>query len=75
MYAADPVERSAIQDESTPQKKGSRVGKTTTWSDAGLVHLKGLNELKRLLLVGTRVTNAGVNDLKEALPNCTISRL
>jgi hypothetical protein len=40
-------------------------------ADAGLVHLKELTELKSLSL-GTQVTDAGVEKLKQALPKCKI---
>ena len=40
--------------------------------DAGLVHLKGLDQLELLELVGTRVTPEGVDKLQETLPNCAI---
>ena len=43
-------------------------------SDAGLVHLKEVTALQKLVISGTHVTDAGVNDLKEALPNLTIER-
>jgi len=43
-------------------------------TDAGLVHLKGLTSLQTLGLGNTQVTDAGVAKLKEALPNCEISR-
>jgi hypothetical protein len=46
----------------------------TQVTDAGLENLKGLTELKLLLLVGTQVTDEGVRKLRQALPNCTISR-
>jgi internalin A len=45
----------------------------TEVSDSGLVHVRGLTDLK-VLIVGTQVTNAGVNDLKHALPSLTVSR-
>ncbi len=41
-------------------------------SDSGLEHLKGLNELQLLFLRNTLVTDAGVEKLKRALPNCEI---
>ena len=44
----------------------------TQITDAGLVHLKGLTNLRGLNLNGTQTTNAGVADLKKALPNCNI---
>jgi internalin A len=47
--------------------RGTRV------SDAGLVHLKGLTSLK-FLVVGTQVTDAGVDGLKRALPTLEITR-
>ena len=40
----------------------------------GLVHLKGLTRLETLTLGGTKITEAGVADLKKALPNCKISK-
>jgi hypothetical protein len=42
-------------------------------SDAGLVHLKGLARLE-VLVVGTQVTDAGMNELKHALPSLAITR-
>ena len=45
----------------------------TTITDAGLVHLKRLTKLQRLVLDFTKVTDAGVADLQKALPNCKIS--
>ena len=39
-----------------------------------LVHLKGLTKLQALYLNGTKVTDAGVAELKKALPNCKISK-
>ncbi len=41
-------------------------------TDTGLIHLKQLVNLKRLDLIGTKVTDAGVADLQMALPNCEI---
>jgi len=46
----------------------------TKVTDAGLVHLKGLGNLKALDLSATRVTDDGVKQLQEALPNCAIVR-
>ncbi len=46
----------------------------TQVTDAGLVHLKGLTSLETLWLIGTQVTDAGVQDLQKALPNCQIFR-
>ena len=43
-------------------------------TDADLVHLKGLTNLGKLDLSLTNVTDAGVKDLKKALPDCRISR-
>ena len=43
-------------------------------SDAALVHLKGLTNLSELGLYDSRVTNAGTEELKQALPNLTVYR-
>jgi len=40
----------------------------------GLVHLKGLTKLRELDLNVTQITDAGVGELKKALPNCQIDR-
>ena len=37
-----------------------------------LEHLKGLTSLEELSLYNTQVTDAGVQDLQKALPNCKI---
>jgi hypothetical protein len=42
----------------------------TKVTDAGLVHLKGLTQLQTLSLFGTEVTGAGIQKLRQALPNC-----
>ena len=38
----------------------------------GLVHLKEMTQLESLGLRDTQVTDAGVDDLQQALPNCKI---
>ena len=43
-------------------------------TDAGLVHLKGLTKLQVLRLAGTKITDAGVAELQQALPNCEIRK-
>jgi Leucine-rich repeat (LRR) protein len=43
-------------------------------TDAGLVNLKDLASLRSLDLSGTKVTDAGVKQLRIAMPNCQISR-
>ena len=42
-------------------------------TDAGLDHLKGLTKLETLVLNDTQVSDAGVENLEKAWPNCTIS--
>ena len=43
-------------------------------TDAGLVHLKRMTNLSKLEIRGTRVTDAGVRELQQALPGLTIYR-
>ena len=43
-------------------------------TDAGLVHLEVLTGLGKLTLSHSKVTDAGLAKLKEALPGCTITR-
>jgi hypothetical protein len=43
-------------------------------TDAGLIHLRGLKNLKELDLNGSVVSDAGVAKLQQALPNCKITR-
>lgn len=45
----------------------------TKITDAGLLRLKKLTKLQRLVLDFTKVTDAGVADLQKALPDCEIS--
>lgn len=42
-------------------------------ADAGLKALAGMTQLKNLILSDTEVTEAGVKELKEALPDCYIA--
>ncbi len=44
----------------------------TPVTDAGLVHLRGLSKLKLLRLHKTKVTAAGIEELRKALPQCKI---
>jgi hypothetical protein len=41
-------------------------------TNAGLEHLRALTELQMLHLMFTKITDAGITDLKKALPNCKI---
>ena len=43
-------------------------------TDAGLEHLKGLTNLKSLSIRSPNVTDKGVERLRQALPNCKITR-
>ena len=45
----------------------------TELTDAGLQDLTGLTELSDLDLYATKVTDEGVKNLQQALPNCNIS--
>ena len=42
--------------------------------DAGLVHLKGMTRLEGLNLYGTQVSDAGIAELKQALPGGQIKK-
>jgi len=44
----------------------------TQVTDEGLKHLVGLTNLRWLELGETKVTQQGIEDLKKALPRCTI---
>jgi hypothetical protein len=43
-------------------------------TDAGLMHLGGLNQIKRLVLIETLVTGKGKSELLRALPNLRFDR-
>jgi len=43
-------------------------------TDAGLKELFGLTSLQSLSLAGTKVTDAGLKELKKALPECKIRK-
>jgi serine/threonine-protein kinase len=47
----------------------------TAVGDAGAKALVACKSLKRLILTGTPVTVKGVEDLRKALPNCTVTHL
>jgi hypothetical protein len=44
----------------------------TQVTDAGMQHLKRLPKLRQLTIGKTRVTATGLEDLRQALPNCVI---
>jgi hypothetical protein len=46
--------------------------KDTAVSDRGVMHLKRLKALRDLFIRGTNISEAGVSDLQQELPNCTI---
>jgi hypothetical protein len=46
----------------------------TDVSDAGLASLKDLPRLRTVDLIGTRVTDGGVNEFKKANPNAQVIR-
>jgi hypothetical protein len=43
-------------------------------TDAGLVHLEGLEKLEALGLKNTQVSDAAVKKFQQALPNCKVER-
>jgi internalin A len=44
-------------------------------TDNGLDQVKGLSELTTLSVRSTKVTDAGVQKIQQALPNCRIRRM
>ncbi len=44
---------------------------STSVTDAGMKHLTGLTEL-RVLSAPNQITQAGIDELKQAMPNCLI---
>ena len=61
-------------DENSPITPVSSVFLSgTKITDNGLVHLKGLTNLRRLILHGTRFSDAGMRTLEAALPKCSIA--
>ena len=51
------------------------LGLPSQITDTGLVHIKGLTHLQGLTLVDSQISDAGITELKQALPNCTVLRL
>jgi hypothetical protein len=47
----------------------------TKITDAGLEHVKGMTRLQMLAVVGTQVTDVGMQKLKESLPTLKIGRI
>ena len=43
-------------------------------TDAGLVHLKEMTSLEMLWLHGTQITDAGIAELRTALPDCKVTQ-
>jgi hypothetical protein len=55
-----------------PRLQSLGLGERVT--DAGLQHLERLPQLRTLKLARTQITDAGIQRLHKALPNCTIRR-
>lgn len=83
--AADTVEESTTDDPvAALEKLGAKIKRNeqgevyavdladTRITDAGMVHLAGLNNLMELNFRYTQITENGVSKLREALPNCEI---
>ena len=72
--SAAALERFGAKIERNEQSEAIEVGFFKTWTtDAELVHLAALTKLQKLFLSNIQVTDAGVAELKKALPNCEIS--
>ena len=59
LYKSDEIRIAAISDPA---------------DHSALEYLKPLSNLRTLRLRGTRVTEEGVRDLKQTLPDCSVSR-
>jgi hypothetical protein len=46
--------------------------KTGTLSDAGLIHLRGLSKLEKLIIVGDWATSGGIAQLEKDHPGCKV---
>ena len=57
-----------------PKLQRLNLHASTSIDDAAVPHLKKLTSLTELLLQRTGITDAGVEELKKALPKCAISR-
>ena len=55
-----------------PKLQRLSLGGCIQITDAGLVHLQDLTELTQLDLSNTKVTDAGIAELQQSLPNCKI---
>ena len=71
-YLDPPVNDHTIADLTDCSELKWLVLDNTDVSDAGLVFLHGMTKLRRIYIRGSRVTAAGVAQLKDALPNATI---
>jgi internalin A len=66
--------RPDVQSRPRPRSLGYLDRTGTEVTDAGLAHLTGLSKLSDLQLSRTLVTDGGVNELQQALPNLKIVR-
>jgi internalin A len=67
-----PPAQSLVYEAGRPSRLQRLSVGTSSVSDAGLAHLKGLACLSTLTLLRTQVTDAGVKELRQALPNLRI---
>jgi hypothetical protein len=67
-----PPAQSLVYEAGRPSRLQRLSVGTSSVSDAGLAHLKGLAALSILTLLRTQVTDAGVKELRQALPNLRI---
>lgn len=71
-YDLDMTDRDLELLANMPRLMNLELSSNPDITDAGLLHLASIKSLQKLGLQGTSVTEAGVNKLQAAIPNCFI---
>jgi len=72
VYLSKASDSDLIHLHSLSRLHGLYLLGTSQITDAGLVHISAITSLERLFLGRSKVSDLGVAELKEALPNCEI---